>query len=362
VTCLSSRPWQDGRPIVLLGAGQLGRMALEMWPASVLRPMMILDRKASGSISGVPILPAELHTPDPGFLYVLSYFKDSPEGVLELFETHLQQSIITVYDILSGETPAVFTNGWQGAPEDLASAASVIRLFDDEGSRRIYSANLEWRYKRNLRRDYPVGREEDKYALSHYGINAFTFDLVVDAGSFDLSFSDKLKAEGFAWNRYLALEPDPVRHEAISRVLDGRQLGEMSINLSQAAAWSRSGEVNFMASGLLSARIPRDSESANAKVIAVTLSEVVDQHGTKPKDSLLVKLHIEGAEWPVIESSVELLRRPGPTCLLINLSHDEDSLTQIPRVLSELGYQMRLHSHSLFGEGLTLFAWKDVGS
>lgn len=358
---MPSHPWQDGRPIVLLGAGQLGRMALEMWPDSVVRPIMILDRKASGSISGVPILPADLHTPDPGFLYVLSYFKDSPEGVLELFETHLQQGILTVYDILSGEMPATFTNGWQGAPEDLASVTSLTRLFGDEESQRIYSANLEWRYRRHLRRDYPVGREEDKYALSHYGINAFTFDLVVDAGSFDLSFSDKLKAEGFAWRRYLALEPDPVRYNAISTILGGRQLEDKSIDLSQAAAWSRSGEVDFLASGLLSARIPRDSMSANARVIAVTLSEVVDQHGAKPKDSLLVKLHIEGAEWPVIESSMELLGRPGSTCLLINLSHDEDSLTQIPRVLSELGYRMRLHSHSLFGEGLTLFAWKDLG-
>jgi hypothetical protein len=353
--------WQEGRPIVLLGAGQLGRMALEMWPRTLQRPVMILDRYASGDIFGVPILSTDVHVPDRAFLYVLSYFKESPEAVADLFEAHLKQPLVTVYDILSGEIPDSFTNGWQGHPDDFESAASVMPCFEDQESQQIYRANLEWRYRRHLCRDYPVGREDDKYALTKYGVEGCEFDTVIDAGSYDLSFGLKLKSEGFSWRRYIALEPDAARYAAISNLLAVHSFEEESICLSQAAVWSRSGEVDFLASGLLSARIPRDSTSANSKVTAFTLSDVVQQCDTTATDSLLVKLHIEGAEWPVVESSVGLLRRPGLTGLLINMSHDEASLTQIPRALDKLAYRMKLHSHSLFGEGLTLFAWKDAG-
>jgi len=43
--------------------------------------------------------------------------------------------------------------------------------------------------------------------------------------------------------------------------------------------------------------------------------------------------------------------------LLINMSHDERSLLEIPEVLAATGrFDIFLRSHSLFGEGLTLFA------
>ena len=43
--------------------------------------------------------------------------------------------------------------------------------------------------------------------------------------------------------------------------------------------------------------------------------------------------------------------------LLINLSHDEDSLLNIPQTLGvSKKFDLFLDSHALFGEGLTLFA------
>lgn len=355
----TGRPWQDSRPIVLLGAGQLGKMALQMWPRTVKRPVMILDRHATGEISGVRITPSHLHTPDPNFLYVLAYFKASPDQVSRLFDADLNQPVITVYDILSEESPATFSNGWHGDPVDLQSVATSVGLFEDEESKRIFEANIEWRYSRHLRRDYPVGREEDKYALKRYGLESREFDTVVDAGSFDLSFGLKLKEDGFGWRRYVSLEPDPGRYADISGLLQGTRFREWAAEHHQVALWNRSGEVDFLASGLLSARIPHDPMYANTSVAATTLEAVVRQSGTHSGDSLLVKLHIEGAEWPVVESSVRLLSRPGPTVLLVNLSHDEASLTEIPALLNKMSYRMKLHSHSLFGEGLTLFAWKE---
>jgi hypothetical protein len=87
------------------------------------------------------------------------------------------------------------------------------------------------------------------------------------------------------------------------------------------------------------------------------LPSVFQEYRVRPEDKCLVKLHIEGAEWPVVQASRSLLESDTDVSLLINLSHDEDSLVKIPRMLADIGkYNLHLESHSLFGEGLTLFA------
>jgi len=59
----------------------------------------------------------------------------------------------------------------------------------------------------------------------------------------------------------------------------------------------------------------------------------------------------------VIESSFEYLLSFDHLDLLINLSHDEESLLFIPRILGSSGkYRLFLELHALFGEGATLFA------
>jgi hypothetical protein len=68
------------RPVALIGAGQLGKMAIELWPPELEKPIFFLDEQASQEIHGIPILKTSSHKPDSSIQYVLSYFKS------EIFE------------------------------------------------------------------------------------------------------------------------------------------------------------------------------------------------------------------------------------------------------------------------------------
>ena len=76
----------------------------------------------------------------------------------------------------------------------------------------------------------------------------------------------------------------------------------------------------------------------------------------KNNSDILIKIHVEGAELSVLEGSIRMIKKFKPD-IFINLSHDEESLFKIPDFLSALGgYKLYLTGHSLFGEGITLFA------
>jgi hypothetical protein len=82
---------------------------------------------------------------------------------------------------------------------------------------------------------------------------------------------------------------------------------------------------------------------------------------TKPGAAkTLLKLHIEGAELAALKGAEKLLSA-GHCDVILNLSHDEASLTDLPVYLRSFGhYDIFLRSHALYGEGLTLFArYKD---
>ncbi len=44
-----------GGPFALVGAGQLGRMALDMWPAGEPRPQFFVDSSKEGTFCGLPV-------------------------------------------------------------------------------------------------------------------------------------------------------------------------------------------------------------------------------------------------------------------------------------------------------------------
>ena len=91
-------------------------------------------------------------------------------------------------------------------------------------------------------------------------------------------------------------------------------------------------------------------------VESITLNELIKLN-CKNDGKILVKLHVEGAEWPIIKSILKTVKNFKNISFIMNLSHDEDSLIKIPKSLGELYmFDMHLYSHSLFGEGLTLFA------
>ncbi len=346
--------------IVLVGAGQLGEMALHLWPKELDKPNLFLDSKKNGDLLGIPIIKIEEHEVSSSNIYVLSYFKDSAFNVKKLFKEVFKQDILTVYDIISTFSPSIFSNGWVGLPENFISGLENLDAFSDQESKNVYRAALEWRYQRSLDDDYPVSDEIKKYDLSEYGFDSNKFDYVIDAGSYDASFPSYLYNSGITWGSLRALEPDAKRNLAVVRAVEMMKLtwdDICPIDVDNHALWSSSRGCDFYQNGLLSARVAKALSGDTVFTPTITLHNLLEKMGASSDDRILIKLHIEGSEWPVIESSYEILALWRRTSFLINLSHDEDSLIKVPHAFQRAGnHDLLIRSHSLFGEGLTMCA------
>ena len=339
----------------LIGAGQLGAMALAQWPARVARPEFILDSVKSGDLDGVEIRPLGGHVPDPGIIYLLSAFKMPPEGIRAIFDMVGQPDILTVYDLFEEFTPVAFTNGWRNvAPSEHVQdkLARLPGLFADDLSRHICDCVTAWRYRRDLRDDYPVGPEEIKYNLAQFGRAGAHYDVIYDGGAYDLGLLAKLTKANIGWDHVVAFEPDPASRSLCAPlpskvVLDVRALGD------------RDGRGRFIANGLLSSRLIDDETLEHADLIEVETCRLDDVHRALfggADRRILVKLHVEGSEMAAVRGAANLLASD-KVDLLINLSHDEPSWIDLPALLASDGrHDLFLRSHALFGEGLTLFA------
>jgi hypothetical protein len=346
--------------IVLVGAGQLGQMALELWPKNLNPPIVILDKIKQGSLLGVPIEKFENHHVAQSNIYVLSYFKESAERVKALFSDVFNQELITVYDLLTSYLPNEFSNGWIGDPKIFQSALKNIRCFNDETSKDVYSSAVQWRYLRKLTENYPVGPESEKYTLTHYGISERLYDFIIDAGSYDFSFPLNLWSSGIRWNSLIALEPDSKTN--VKTMMHAENLKEkvnsnFNFRIDTRALWTDSNGCNFYSNGLLSARVANCKNINTSEVPSISLDSLLTEIGATQDSKILIKMHIEGAEWPVIDSSRELIKDWRGIDFLINVSHDENSLVKIPALFHQLKkHDLIIRSHSLFGEGLTLCA------
>jgi FkbM family methyltransferase len=348
------------KKIVVLGAGQLGELLLDLWPGDIALPSLFLDENRTGHINGIEIQKSKDHDFSKSNIYILSYFKEDPRKINELFKVVLEQEIITAYDILTFFKSDMFSNGWIGNSRDLDLVLDNAKFFANERSKEVLYSVAQWRYARVLEEKMILGLESSKYDLEKYGVSPTIYDFICDGGSYDLSFLLKQSNDGLASQTLVAVEPDTQRINEINRLLTKTEYSSLfksNLQIDNRAFWSSTGSAKFYNNGLLSARVARFPDYSCVDIKTITLSDLMRDFQVLPKHKSLVKLHIEGAEWPVINSSLEYLLGFDHLDLFINLSHDEESLINIPQLLGFSNkYDLYLESHALFGEGVTLFA------
>lgn len=353
-------------PYALIGAGQLGAMSIGLWPTSAPPPAFILDSVKTGDIQGVEIRDLRSHVRVPGVTYLASAFVMSGAELKTIFQRIGQDDVLTVYDFFEEFTPTAFSNGWRNlAPtaETERRLAQLPGLYADETSRDICRAATAWRYRRELMDEYPLGSDANKYNLALFGRTGTHYDVVYDGGCFAFTLVKSLTAAGVTFDRILAFEPDPASYEICRQQISAWQPRvKAQITLDRRALSDRSGRGTFIANGLLAARLIHVPSFDHPKLTTVdtcTLDFVHEQtFGQERPETrrMLIKLHIEGAELPALKGAEQFIRQ-NRADILVNLSHDEESYLDIPEYLTRFGcYDIFLRSHSLFGEGLTLFA------
>lgn len=354
----------SGREFALIGAGQLGQMAISLWPAYIPLPLAILDSNRTGKCNGIDVVSLQGYRAEPPPIYLLSAFKLKPQEVTEIFARLGQEEILTVYDFFEQHCPTKFSNGWRClSPDDdkWSCLESVRECFLDRRSLGVLDAAVDWRYRRKLTASFECESESTKYDLRRFTDNFIKYDAVIDCGAYDLSLAEYLSAAGVRTKRYVAFEPDDINFERCMRALGSLSpLAPETVEIEKKALFE--GEVNhvFLESGLLSSRIVSEASqefSEHTKLLkTVTLDSYLENFFDNIGARILLKIHVEGAEFAVLKGAESLVRATKPD-IFVNLSHDETSLLKIPLFLKSVGgYQLYLAGHSLFGEGLTLFA------
>jgi len=346
----------DTKEIVLLGSGQLGEMTLDLWPEGLLRPVLVLDRSGIGTCRGIPTVDPLSHTPNTSkYLYVLCYFKESPDQITKTFEEWIGQEIVIAYDVLTGFAPQVFSNGWVPR-RTKKQALAQLPVFSDKRSRDVYINAILWKYDRKLDLGFELSDEQSKYAIGRHFRSPRSYQDIFDFGSHNGSFFKGLHHEDVGWNRAIAFEPDP----QIRRVLKDRLLSNASwgnVIVDDRAVWSQGGQVNFFAPGLLSSRVVGSGVMGTYSIRSTSLSEALASFYPPSEGPSLIKLHVEGAEFPAISFAINDGLDLKNFDMFINLSHDEESLFDLPQLIADEGnHDVFLETHSLFAEGLTLFA------
>lgn len=353
-------------PFALIGAGQLGRLALAMWPARLAPPLLFVDSVAEGSVDGIAVERLSSHRPRVGVTYLLSALKMAPREARALFEAVGQSLPLTVYDLFEEHARGELSNGWRHlnpAAGVTEQCAQVRACLGDDTSQRVFDAVCAWRFRRELTDDLPMGSEDNKYELRQFGLASTHYACVIDGGSYDLSLASTLARSGVQWDEYHAFEPDPVRRRVCECALAamGSDM-EGTGHVHSHALGDRTGTASFLASGLYSARLVRPADFPGRALCKVPMTSLDAACGTvlpslaASGTRVLLKLHIEGAEPSAVRGARQLLRRAACD-VFVNLTHDEESLLSVPLELARLGrHDIYLRAHALCGDGITLFA------
>ena len=345
------------RPLVLLGAGQMGRA---VHAALLDKPVKVLcfadnDPTRWGQVlGGIPVFSPRAAARQYGEEAVFVVAFQAEAAVLGREEARLAAMgarRICPFSDLFRKWPE--TSGWPcGTPafyrEHQAALAQTLDLFEDEASRQQFLGHLRWRMIRDVDA-LPVGTPEDQYFCPDL-VRLRDDECLVDGGAFDGdTLRAFLRARCEAFGRVHAFEPDPNSHAALRTFLAclpadlaGR------IRPYQAALGAGAGVVHLQAQG--------DHLSAvGATGTPVPVMAVDDLPRDLPITFL--KLDLEGSERPALAGARDTLARDRPV-LAVAIYHHPGDLFGLPLLIRDRceDYRFHLRTHNRFGLDVVLYA------
>ena len=140
----------------------------------------------------------------------------------------------------------------------------------------------------------------------------------------------------------IAFEPDAENYDALVRNVAAHSA--TNVKTSPKGLWSKSGTVEFQSDGNMGSSILEASGRVASNVSSIpviSIEDVVNQYKLDRLD--FVKLDIEGSEVPVLEASVDVLRRLRPR-VIIEAHIVDGQLTTAPlrEIFASVGYKSHL--------------------
>jgi FkbM family methyltransferase len=330
------------KPLVLFGAGPLGRIALDGLERAGIRPLALCDNsvvRQGHDIDGIPVLsPVEavtLHGREAAFVVTVY----NPSGVVRQLEELGAGCVVTAAPLFRHYHEALAPHGSFDLPHQIFSQANDVRrmgqLWADDESRREYLAQLEWRTTVGYS-DMPPPSPGDQTYFPPDLVALSAEERFVDCGAFD---GDTLRAflqqSRGSFARFDAFEPDPDNCARLKSFISLLPAGTAAkIEVRNAAVGARSELVAFHVTGTAGSGIKSDG---TFEVDCVRLDDVLgDLHPT------YIKMDIEGAEPDALQGARQLLQREQPV-LAVCTYHSMDHLWRLPLLIHEINPDYRLY-------------------
>ena len=341
---------KSNTPIVVHGAGVLGRKVLGVLLRHGYRVVAVADRQASlwgTRLESVPVMSLEEAALSHGrdALVIVCVFRGSGDrGMAERLAKWrtLGCPRVTPFLSLAWKFPSELLPHFGAClPSELLLNAGRLeeigRFWGDEVSRSVCDAQLAWR----LRADFSgVGEPSPNQYFPQDLFSLSSDERLVDCGAFD---GDTLRDAGNRFAHAWAIEPDPVNAERLRANADPR------VSVVECAVGDAEGVVRFEAAGTVASAV---AASGGFQVPVRTLDHLL----AGEKVSFL-KMDIEGAELGALHGARKVLASQAPLCAICAY-HRPDHLIAIPGFLSEMnpGHALFLRSHQWDGFELVVYS------
>jgi FkbM family methyltransferase len=348
-------------PLVLFGAGNLGRKTLAGLRAIGIEPIAFTDNNPGlrgKEVEGVRVLPPDEASRTFGerAVFVVTIWRGEGNDRMRERCAQLRRlgcARVVTFLPLFWKYPDVFLPHYAvDLPHRVLDAKERIEkafgLLSDDASRMEFIGEVRWRVRGDFDQlGEPVSNEiyfpEDLHRLS-------PDEVFVDCGAFDGDTIRRFLARQPDFQgRIKALEPDPANFGKLTRYVESLPAAlRRRIDIFPWAASSRRETLRFNATGTEAASVG----SGSTQVQGVALDELLED--CRPT---YIKMDTEGAEPEAIRGAFRTIATHRPA-MAICVYHRQDHLWEIPLLIDSCddGYRFHLRPQLLEGWDLVCYA------
>lgn len=353
---------KGGREVVIFGAGNFGRKALQALQSHGYEVKRFLDNNTAlhgKEVEGIPVTSVAegwKHHGDEVGVVVAIYFGEAKDTMGERI-TPLKQagfSKIAHFGHLAWKYPKGLLPHYSlDLPSNLIPKKTRIleafSLFHDLTSLRHFVDHVEWR----LTLDFDLLPRPVAQTIYFHEelLNENPEEFLIDGGAFT---GDTLKSflDGFGrkdFYKALCFEPDPKNFEILRETASSMVSENGRIEVYPYALGHEVAEMRVETSGGPSSRVGFGETTISCRMI--------DEFATEDRSPTFIKLDIEGYELPALRGAIETIRKNKPV-LAVSAYHKQDDLWELPLEINAMqpGYEFRLAPHVADGWDLVLYA------
>lgn len=325
------------RDVILYGAGNLGKMAIDLLRRVKITPKYIVDRNESNrgcNLMGINIIMPEdisrLDCRDPLIVVcvvTVPYFE-----IANYLRTLGIYNIVHFYDVTEalGERLGM-TNGWRYSSLTNIDKGAIKQVFNnwaDLISRAHYIMVLYWRLHRqeiNFN-EAPVTGHDRLFPpdiMPPFAKN----EVFIDCGAYE---GDTIKriivlTQGI-FSKIIAFEPDAINYLHLQNYVNGLEPKiKNRIYLNHCGIGDKNEEIGFLSHRGMASRFSDTYRDSIVRMVRLDDAKNIEF-------ASFVKMHLEGFEFPALTGAIKYLQNCRPI-IVVTLYHSEEGIWKIPLLL-----------------------------